>query len=143
MRFEELVKNMIRSYFVIVTGITVSIYVFCLLINPDAVFSIHDIGRILLMALVSDLPHLIFLSHRELGKKQMMIRMIIHYIVLSAILLYFAFLWDWVSSGSVQQIAVFLFLVLAVYIFVSMMIRFRDKKLTDQINRKLKERYRS
>lgn len=143
MRFEELIKNMIRSYFVIVTGITASLYVFCLLVNPDAVFSLSDIGRILLMALVSDLPYAIFLSHRELGKKQMLVRMIIHYIVLSAILLYFAFLWDWVSPGSAQQVSIFLVLVLAVYIFVSLMIRFRDKKLTDKINSRLKERYRS
>jgi uncharacterized membrane protein len=108
MRAEELLKRMFHSFFLITTGIVISMYVFCLILNPDASFSLDDIGRILLMALAGDLPYVIFLSSKELDKTQMLIRKIIHLIVLSAVLLYFASLWDWVSLHSSKEVAVFL-----------------------------------
>ncbi len=143
MRIEELLKTMLRSFFIITTGITVSTYVFCLLFYPDAVFTLNDIARILLMALASDMAHVIFLSRRELSKKQMLLRKIIHLLVLSAMLLYFAFLWDWVKLNKAGEVVVFLFFVWTVYVVVYLMTSYRDKKLTERINSRLKERYRS
>jgi len=143
MRAEELLKSMTQDFFMITTGIVISMYVFCLIFHPDASFSLDDIGRILLMALAGDLPHIIFLSRREFSKMQMLIRKIIHLIVLLAILLYFAFLWDWVSLSNTNEVAVFLASVLAVYVAVFLAASYRDKKLTIKINDRLKEHYRS
>lgn len=143
MRIDELLKNMVRSYFMITTGIVVSMYVFCLLFNPDATFSLGDIGRILLMALASDVPYFIFLSRRELNKKQMLARQIIHFLVLTAILLYFASLWDWVDLNDAAQVTIFVLSIIAVYAVIVLTIIYRDKKLTEQINNRLKERYRA
>ena len=61
MRKEELVKKMIDSFFMITTGIVTSMYVFCLIFNPDVRFTLADIGRIILMAAVSDLAPYHFL----------------------------------------------------------------------------------
>ena len=143
MRAEELLKTMVQSFFMITTGIVISMYLFCLIFYPDASFSLDDIGRILLMALAGDLPYVIFLSRREFSKMQMLIRKIIHLIVLSAILLYFASLWDWVSLSSTKEVTVFLATVLAVYVAVFLANNYRDKKLTDKMNDRLKEHYRS
>ncbi|MBP1761449.1 MAG: hypothetical protein H6Q64_991 [Firmicutes bacterium] len=143
MRAEELLKTMVQSFFIITTGIIISMYVFCLIFYPDASFSLDDIGRILLMALAGDLPHVIFLSRRELNKMQMLIRKIIHLIVLSAVLLYFASLWDWVSLHSSKEVAVFLSSVLVVYVAVFLATHYRDKKLTDKMNERLNEHYHS
>ncbi len=143
MRAEELLKTMVHSFFLITTGIVISMYVFCLIFYPDASFSLDDIGRILLMALAGDLPYVIFLSSRELDKTQMLLRKIIHLIVLSAVLLYFASLWDWVSLHSSKEVAVFLSSVLAVYVAVFLATHYRDKKLTNKMNERLNEHYRS
>lgn len=143
MRKEELVKKMINSFFMITTGIVISMYVFCLIFNPDVKFTLVDIGRIIVMAVVSDLPFLIFLCRRELDKKQMLIRNIIHLTVLSAILLYFAFLWDWVNPRDGKEIAVFLVSVLLVYAAIFLTNRYRDGKLSDKLNDRLKQRYGS
>ena len=141
MQGEELFKKMFYSFFVITTGVTVSMYVFCLIFNPGVSFSLNDIGRILVMGLASDLPFLIYYSRRELGKKQMFIRAVIHVIVLLAILLYFAQRWDWVSINNPQEVLVFVLLVLGVYAVVSVVTAYRDKKLADKLNDSLKERY--
>jgi Protein of unknown function (DUF3021). len=143
MCIDELLKNMFRSFFIITTGIVLSMYVFCLLFEPDARFSLDDIGRILLMALASDLPFFIFLSRREPSKKQMLVRQIIHILVLAAILLYFASLWEWVELNNAAEVIIFLLLIFAVYTAVVITMKYRDKKMTDQMNDKLRKRYHS
>lgn len=140
---EELVKKMINSFFMITTGIVISMYVFCLIFNPDVRFTLADIGRIILMAAVSDLALIIFFCRRELNKKQMLMRYIIHFIVLSAILLYFSFLWDWVNPRNTKEIAVFLISILLVYVVIFLSNRYRDRKLSDKLNDRLKQRYDS
>lgn len=140
---EELVKKMINSFFMITTGIVISMYVFCLIFNPDVRLTLADIGRIILMAAVSDLALIIFFCRRELDKKQMLMRYIIHFIVLAAILLYFAFLWDWVNPRDTKEIAVFLISILLVYVVIFLSNRYRDRKLSDKLNDRLKQRYDS
>lgn len=143
MRAEEILKKIAVSFFVIVTGIVCSMYLFCLIFYPDVVFSLADIGRILLMAAAGDLPFLLFLSRKELNKKQMLVRQVIHFVVLSAVLLYLAARWDWVDLRSAGQIAAFLLAILLVYVAVFFIDSFRDKKLTEKLNERLEERRRS
>lgn len=143
MRVEELLKKMIRSFFIITTGIVASMYVFCLLFNPDASFRLADIGRILLMAAASDLTLVIYLSRRELDKKQMTTRTIIHVLVLATVLLHFAFLWNWVNPEAAKEVVVFLVSVMLVYVIILFTNKYRDKKLSDKLNDRLKQRYRS
>lgn len=143
MRKEELVKKMIDSFFMITTGIVISMYVFCLIFNPDVRFTLADMGRIILMAAVSDLALIIFFCRRELDKKQMLMRYIIHFIVLAAILLYFSFLWDWVNLRDTKEIVVFFISILLVYVSIFLIDRYRDRKLGDKLNDRLKQRYGS
>ena len=143
MNAENLLKTMFRSFFIIVTGIIASMYVFCLIFYPDASFSLHDIGGILVMAFVSDLPYLIFYSGKELSKKQMYIRKSIHLPVLLSVVLYFACLWDWISINHTKEVLTFVLLFLFVYIMVFITCKYQDQKLADKLNRRLRERYRS
>lgn len=143
MNAENMLKKMFHSYFTIVTGIIASMYVFCLIFNPNASFSLHDIGGIFLMAFVSDLPYLLFYSGKELSKKQMYIRISVQLPVLLSIVLYFAYLWDWVSLSQTKEVLVFVLLFLFVYIMVYVTSKYHDQKLADRLNHRLRERYRS
>ena len=143
MNAEELLKTMFRSFFIIATGIVISMYVFCLVFNPDANFTLHDIGGILLLAFISDLPYLLLYSGKELSKKQMYIRKAVHLPVLLAMVLYFSHLWNWVDLNRTKEVLVLLLLVLAVYAIVFAITVYYDKKLADKLNHRLKERYRS
>jgi hypothetical protein len=143
MRIGELLKMMVRAFFLIATGTVASMYVFCLAFNPDAVFTVRDIGRILLMAAASVLTLVLFYSGTELDRRRMLLRKALHLPVLCALLLWFAFRWDWVSPARADQIAVFLLLVLGIYAAVSLMILLHNRKLTERINRRLHERYHS
>lgn len=143
MRIEELLRTMLHSFFVITTGIVVSIYVFCLIVHPEAKFSLDDIGRILLMSLASDLPYVIYFSRKELDKKHMFIRKVIHFSVLLAILLYFAQLWNWVSLSNPKEVFIFISLIVGVYVIVFAVATHQDKKLAEKLNERLNQRYHS
>ena len=141
MNKEELLKFIFRSFFVVTTGIVVSMYVFCVIFNPTATFSLDEIGRILLMAVMSEIPHVIFYSQKELSKKEMFIRMIIHFPILLAILLYLAHIWDWFNLNSPKETGAMIFLILGVYVIVFVTTTYNDKKLADKLNESLKQRY--
>ncbi|MDK2965324.1 MULTISPECIES: DUF3021 domain-containing protein [Lacrimispora] len=143
MNAENLLKTMFRSFFIIVTGIISSMYVFCQIFYPDARFSLHDIGGILVMAFASDLPYLLFYSGKELSKKQMYIRKSIHLPVLLSVVLYFACLWDWISLNHTKEVLTFVLLFIIVYIMVFLICKYQDKKMADKLNQRLRERYRS
>ena len=143
MRSGDLLKHMLRAFFVITTGIIASMYVFNLIFNQDVVFPLDDIGRILLMAFAGDLSLVIFYSSKELGKKQMLVRYAIHIPVLLAVLLFFAQLWDWVSMSRPKEIIIFIVLVIVVYVTVLAVATYQDKKLADKLNDRLKQRYPS
>ncbi len=143
MNAEEILKTMFRSFFIIATGIVISMYVFCLIFYPDASFTLYDIGGILKLAFISDLPYLLFYSNKELSKKQMYIRKSVHLPVLLAVVLYFAYLWDWVDLNHMKEVIVLLLLILIVYVVVFAITICYDKKLADKLNHRLRERYRS
>ncbi|RCX16371.1 DUF3021 family protein [Anaerobacterium chartisolvens] len=143
MNAEELLKTMFRSFFIITAGIVISMYVFCLIFYPDASFTLYDIGGILLLAVISDLPYLLFYSGKELSKKQMYLRKSVHLPVLLAVVLYFAHLWDWVNLNSTKEVLVLLLLILIVYAIVFAITIYYDKKLADKLTHRLRERYRS
>ncbi|MDR3208039.1 MAG: DUF3021 domain-containing protein [Oscillospiraceae bacterium] len=143
MRTEELLTTMLRSFFVITTGVVLSMYVFCLIFAPEASFSLADLGRILLMSLVSDLTYVIHYARKELSKKQMLLRTVLHAAALAVVLLFLARAWAWVNLDSVAQVAVFLALVAGVYAAVSAVGLYRDKKLADKLNDRLQKRYHS
>lgn len=142
MRIEEILKAMANSFFLIVTGTVCSMFAFCMILHPNAVFTLADIGRILLMGIAGDLPYLLFLSGRELNRKQMFVRTLLHVFVLLTVLLYLAVQWDWVNLQNTEEVVVFVLTVLLVYTAVFFVTKYRDRKLTDKLNERLKERYR-
>lgn len=141
MRIEEILKTMFYSFFVIATGIVASMYVFCLIFYPNVSFSLNDIRAILITALACDLPFFIYYSKRDLSKKQMFIRTIIHFFVLLTVLIYLSHLWNWISLNEPREVAIFVLLVVVVYVIVSSIISYQDKRLAKKLNDNLKERY--
>lgn len=143
MNAKELFKTMVRSFFIIATGIVCAIYLFCRMFYPDASLSLHDLGGTLLLAFFSDLPFLLFYSPRELSKREMNLRILLHLPILLAVVSYFSYLWGWIHMDRNGQVFVFLVLVLAIYLIVYAITSFYDKKLSDKLNSRLRERYGS
>ena len=141
MNLSDLLKAMGRAFFVIATGTLLSMYLFCLILTPNATFSLDDLGRVLLMAVVGDLPYVVFYSKKELTKRQMIVRFAIHIPILISILIYFASLWDWVDITKPIEIVVLVLLILLVYVGVITLASFQDKKTAARLNDSLRRNF--
>ena len=143
MQIKDLLKAMFQSFFVITTGVTMAMYLTCLLLYPDTVLTPGDIGGIFLVALLCDVSFLVFASRKELGKKQMAVRFCIHIPLVHAIVLGLAWKWDWVNIDKPLEVAVFVLLILGVYAIVLAVGYRQDKKTADRLNDSLKKKYHS
>lgn len=141
MPVRDLLKVMFQSFFVIVTGVTLAMYLSCLIFYPEAAFSPADIGGILLVGLLSDATFLVFCSRKELSKKEMLLRFCIHIPLVVAVVLWFAWRWNWINIHRAAEVAVYILLILGVYAITLAVSFFQDKKTADRMNDSLKERY--
>ena len=121
MPVRDLLKVMFQSFFVIVTGVTLAMYLSCLIFYPEAVFSPVDIGG--------------------LGKKKMLLRFCIHIPLVVAVVLWFAWRWNWINIYRAAEVAVYILLILGVYAITLAVSFYQDKKTADRMNDSLKERY--
>lgn len=142
MELTELLKKMIRDYFVIVTGTVIGTLVYCVVREPDALFKVSDFLWILLFALAGDLPTLIFYSSKELTYKKWKIRIQLHIIVLETLLLSIA-----TYSGIIKSVfpdGVFFAVIILFVFFMVWAVHWRlDKKTAKDLNQIILDRNRN
>ena len=138
---KDFLKKMLRDFFTITAGCFLSSTVFCTVFYPDVSFNITAMWSLVSLGVVTTLPHFIFFSRKELGKRQMLTRQIIHGCVLFGILLTFAYTLGWIEKGSIIQPLVFILLVGMVYFMVGFLSFHHDKKVARELNERL-QRYK-
>ena len=141
MQGEELFKKLFSHYFVNVTCIVMAVFSFCRVFYPEAHFSTEDLSRILLMAAAGDLPLVVFYARRELTRKEQCIRTIIHFALVVGVNLTLAYLWGWVNMARGAEVAGLILWVTVIYVAITLITDYRDRKITDKLNDKLRERY--
>lgn len=139
MELKTLINVMVKSFFIITVGILVSVAVFCSAFFRNATFEVNIFWQILLLAMLTTLPSLVFYSPKELSKKGWLVRQGIHLVVLTGILFYLGYIWGWVAMGKPIQIALYLFLIIVVYSAVKLLVFHNDKKAADELNIGLKK----
>lgn len=135
---KKLFGKMILGYPIIYGGSMMATYLFCMIFDRNATFTLAYFGYMFLFALAGDLPTLVFCSKRELSKKEWNIRVMLHLILLEAVLLGIAGtlgLYDTLTEG-----IFFFFLILAVYIMVRGLTFAGDILEVKKINERLRER---
>lgn len=136
---KDFLRKMLRDFFVITAGCFLATIVYCTIFYQDVTFDLNALWLTVVLGFVTTLPHFIFFSRKELGKKQMLTRQIIHACVLLGILLTFAYTLGWIERGSIVQPTVFIVLVGMVYLAVSVLSFHHDKKVAEQLNTGLKQ----
>lgn len=136
---KDFLKDMLRDFFIITTGILISATVFCTIFIPERPFGIGFLWQIIAMGVFSTLPHFIFFAKKELTKKQMLTRQIIHACVLLALLLTLAHVWGWVDLHNAAGVMVFITMVGFVYMLVTLFSLHHDKKVAEALNARLQQ----
>ena len=140
MELREVLQGMFRSFFVIFTCSILAMSSFILLFVGDTV-NIGDIIGVLVLSILTSSAYLILYSKKELGKKQMFLRNTIHFVVVATIMLSGANFLGWISPREPAQFIFFLCLFIGIYTLVTILELHQSRKLANQLNRKLQERY--
>ncbi len=136
------IKDMLLEFLLIIAGILLCTAVFCTVFYTDAQFGVEILWQIVALAFLCTLPGFVFFSKKELSKKQILIRQVIHLCLLLIILLFFAYFWEWLSPRSVVQPVIFIVMFALVYTMVGYFSYKRDKKTAKQLNERL-EKFKS
>lgn len=139
MSLKEILKNMVRDYFIITTAILMCVIVFCSIFDQEAVFTQKELKTFLLLGAVTDLPTLIYYSKKELTAKEFEIRFILQMIIIAGIVTFTLSRNGWMDSSRLIEMIVVLGEVCAVAILVRYGFWRRDKILSDKINQRLWE----
>ncbi|MGE5390324.1 MAG: DUF3021 family protein [Deltaproteobacteria bacterium] len=134
MELKDLLNVMIKTFFIVTTGTVLSVAVFCSVFSKDAVFTVYIFWQILLLAVLTTLPSLVFFSPKELSKKGWLVREAIHLAVLIIILFYLGYIWGWIAASKPMQLALYLFLIIMVYLVVKLFVHQSDKRVANQLN---------
>ena len=136
--FIKRIREMILEFLLIVAGTVFCATVFCTIFFRDLHFGMSLLWELLAFSLFCTLPGLIFCSKKELAKKQMRIRKILHLCILISLLLFFGYYWGWLDTGSIIQPVILILLFALSYLMVWYFAYLREKKTAQMLNEGLK-----
>ena len=133
---KEAIRIVIMHFFII----TVGVLFFTGIINTfdgNTMFSPQYPWEVILTGVIGSVPSFLFYSKKEPTKKQFTVRVIIHFIVITALIMGEGALLGW--YGSLIDVIVIFFIILAIYAFVWFYMYRTNLKTANKINSVLKQ----
>lgn len=127
----------------VLAGITLSAAIFITMFIPEQTLSVVILWQIISMSAVCSLGNLFYYSKKEIGKRNMKLRIIFHYLYINFIVIGGAFLFRWSAPKYLPQIIVLFFLILLVYIVIMITEFDYETKTAKKLNDQLKKCYPS
>ena len=116
MQGKEFWIDFVRTYFMIVTLITVVMLVVGQAVMPDQTFGYEAFAAPLIYALVGTVPNLVLYSKRELKVKELLVRKVLQLLLIEAGVLFVAFYGANESWKETYIVVIFVVSVFGVYV---------------------------
>lgn len=130
-------QDMMRDFFTICTCITMGCAAFLAIFGVKLIYA-ATLWQILLVGLLTTLAGFIFHSRRELSKKALLFRYVLHFLSINAILFLAAYVFAWLEFTDLRLVISFAVLVVLVYTLVCAASYFAQsqqvKRLNDRLN---------
>lgn len=133
----EYIKGIIKTFIYVLSGIVISAAVFISIVIPEAQLDVRILWQIIIMAAVCTLGSTIYYSKWEYSKRQMKIRIVIHYLYTNLVVLGGAILWDWIDAQVIAEVIFLMFLVAVVFIGVCLVMSRKEEKVAEILNQQL------
>ena len=144
----ELIKQMLKHFVWLFGGTVLGMYVYRLIIGGGAVEMNVLTGLLILCAVVTALNFILY-SNRwgpspgvEVSRKRMLVFIIFHLAMTLVLIVGTVFLMGLISLREPGRIILLCAVVIGVYVLMVLQSFSRSKKDADEINEKLKERYK-
>jgi len=141
MDFKVFVREMFDTFFVIFTCAVLGMSIYLRLLGVEFA-PLSDISGIFATCILTSLAGFVLYSKREPKRTEVVIRHAIHLLLVMVISLVMASYIGWVLWSVPITIFRFLALIMGIYIASMMITLYQSKKLADELNEKLKERYK-
>ena len=141
MDIREFTKKMIAIFFITFTCIILAMTVYYHMNEIPFRFP-RDIVAVFVITTLTTAAEFVLYSKKEPKKREMFIRHIIHLFAIIGITLSVAVHVRWVIWSVPITVINFMGLVIGIYLAVHAIDFYQSKKLTDELNKKIKERYR-
>ena len=134
-------KNMIRTFSFVVTGMTICAAIVVVLFSSSQMISVMTLWQIVLLSAVSTLGNLFYPHKRDLSKREMRFRIACHYLYANMIVIGGAYLFHWFSMKRIVVVIVVFIMIAVVYLLI-MSLEFQcDEKLARDLNQQLRKRF--
>lgn len=134
-----IIKKIISDFFIITTGILIGVIVYCMINKPEATFDVQILQAIVFSGFVTSLLTLIFYSRKELTKRQMLLRQVIHFMFLEGMIMWSAYSSRSIEPGNITQGIETFGMVFVIYFAVRLKGWFFDKKEAEKLNKRIEE----
>lgn len=134
-------KKVIQTFYYVLSGSIISTAVFITIFLPGLKFSIGVVWQVIAMSAITSCGTLLFSSKEEIGKKQMRVRMVIHYIYINVVVLGTAILCGWIDVTRIMQIVAMVLLTAGVYFGVNTAMYNNERRTAENINKRLRKIY--
>lgn len=141
MNLKEMFKEMFDSFFVIFTVSVMGLVIYLHLFDLEIAL-LRDIVAIFITSVFAALSGIVFYSKREPKRTELIIRYLIHAVLIFGIVFTMATYMRWIYWGEPITVIRFGALIIGVFVFTHAVIFYQTMKLADQLNEKLKERYK-
>ena len=128
-----------RRFTMVMTGVVFAVAVFTTVINPSETVETKLFCQIPLVSALCTLSSLIYPWNREMGKTEMVIKTLIHYILVNVIVLGCGAFFYWYDPSQLRNIAAMVFAVALIFAVVSAISWRRSAADAARMNEKLKE----
>ena len=134
-----MIKKIIQTFIYVIAGITISAAMFITLLIPDARLTYHILWQIIGMAAVCACGNIIFYSQNEISKRQMLLRIIFHFLYINFVVWGGAYLWEWLRPGLLLEGLVMLLLITVVYAVIMIVTFRREERTAKDLNIRLRK----
>lgn len=135
---KEYIKNTLYAFCFINTGSMIGAASFISIFYGGQIEYSNLLWQIASLSLIIAIFNTIFFSKDQLNKKEFIVRMIIHYILINVVIIGGSYIFDW-NDNSINQIIGLMIIILCVYAFVFLVTYKSDKNDAEKLNEKISE----
>ena len=138
---KEFLKDMFSVMFIVFTCSIIGLVIYLYILGTESKL-LDDIVIIFGISVLTSVAGFILYSKKELSKLGLAIRHVLHLLVVLVIVMLAGTYFGWVLWSIPITVIRFVGLVIGIWISVNLIIFYQTKKLADNLNQKLKEKYK-
>lgn len=132
------VKDFVRTFAYVVLGVEINTTTFITIFYPGMLLSVAVLWQILACSFVCTLGNILWWTTRRLGKTEVIVRIVLHYLYINVVVFGSAILFEWIDYHNPVMVICLFLMILVVFVLVFLANWYYGKRISEMMNRGLK-----